>query len=445
MLRSVVAASLAIVMVEVRSAEAQCGAFCLYEVGSPDNFMSAAGASARAQDAATALFNIAGTTRLDGVQIMASTVAGFADQEFKVSSTTPANAGNSGGPLDNFATLGALFVSGQVYETPLRLAASISGLYGGSLDYDNDWAARTLVTETSLIGLNLAPGIAYRVLGNENSSGQRLSIGGALNTLFLKADYQRKAQFTETLTSLSPTLEVDDAKDWAFGGTIALLYEIGASTRIGLNYRTPVEVNLSGDLDQPGAGKNFRFDSTFELAQGLNMGAFHAFTPEWAVLADAGWSDWSRFDYQAITVNQARIPNMERNFHDTWRIGAGVQYTRGAKSETEGRDWRFSGGFSYDSSPVDADDRFPDLPASEQYRFSAGVEKFAGENIRLGLGYTFLWAANNEIDGVQFAGDSDAQGNPLNYVTLSGEYDPSFAHYIFFNVEVRLGGCKSNT
>lgn len=433
-MRGVVAASLAFAIVLPRVSEAQCGAFCLYEVGSPDNFMSAAGASARAQDAATALFNIAGTTRLDGIHVMISSGAAFVDQKFNISSTNPPDAGNSGGSLDDLAMFGAAFFSAQIHDTPLRVAFSLTGPYGGNLDYDNDWAGRTLVTETSLISLNLAPGVAYRLLGDDSSL-PRLSIGGAVNALFLKFDFQSKAQFTETMFP-SPTVEVNDAKDWAVAGTIALLYEHSESTRIGLNYRTPTSVNLSGDFDSP--LPTGEFDSKFDLAQGLNVGLFHAFTPKIAVLADAGWSDWSTFDYQSVRLGSVE-QTVPRSFHDTWRIAAGLQYAPRATSVADVGSYRFSGGFSYDSSPVDAEDRLPDLPASEQLRFSAGAEIFPAANIRLGAGYTFYWAADDKIDGATFPGDVDQQGNPLNYVTLSGEYDPSFVHFIGFNIEVKFG------
>jgi long-chain fatty acid transport protein len=380
---------------------------------------------------------------------MISTEVGFIDQEFNVDKFTLTDVttsipdsspeGNSGGSLGDLAALGAAFVSAQIPDTDLRAAFSLAGLYGGNLDYDNDWAGRTLITETSLAGLNLAPGVAYRLPIWEASSKRQLSIGGALNALFLKLNFQRKAQFTETMRFSSPTVEVNDAKDWAFAGTLALLYEHSETTRIGLNYRTPASVNLSGDFDSP--LPTAEFDSKFDLAQGLNLGAFHAFTPCLAVLADVGWSDWSTFDYQSVRLASQDQPRIPRGFHDTWRIGAGVQITPDAESFTDPGYYRISGGFSYDSSPVDADDRLPDLPVSEQFRFSFGGELFPAENIRLGLGYTLFWAANNEIDGAQFPGDVDGRGNPVNIVTLSGEYDPSFVHFVGVNIAVNFG-CK---
>ena len=45
------------------------------------------------------------------------------------------------------------------------------------------------------------------------------------------------------------------------------------------------------------------------------------------------------------------------------------------------------GGFSYDSSPVDAEDRLPDVPAAEAFRFAVGLQKHFAENIVGNVGH----------------------------------------------------------
>lgn len=198
------------------TSDAQCGGLCLYEVGSPDNALSGAGASARAADAATALFNVAGTTRLKGAHVMTATVLAFADQEFNVNGkTVPADAGNSGGQLGGFAPLGSAFISSQIWDE-LRFALSFASLYGGGLNYDNDWVGRTSITDSSLLGLTLAPGFAYPVL--KDTQFGTLSIGAAVNVMYLNLNYQSKAN----LSDVSPTLEIKDADDWTVAGTVAL-------------------------------------------------------------------------------------------------------------------------------------------------------------------------------------------------------------------------------
>ena len=58
---------------------------------------------------------------------------------------------------------------------------------------------------------------------------------------------------------------------------------------------------------------------------------------------------------------------LPRNWKDTWHVSVGAQFR-----PTE--EWMLQAGFAYDSSPVDAADRTPDLPVDEQLRFTVGAE-----------------------------------------------------------------------
>jgi long-chain fatty acid transport protein len=393
-------------------AQGQCGGLCAYEVGGPDNAMSAAGASARASDAATALFNVAGATRLDGTHIMVNTVLGFVDQEFELGSGTFPRGTNGGGSVGTLIPLGSAFIVTELYKD-LRFTFAFAGLYGGQLDYNNDWAGRTWVTESSLAGLGLSPGFAYPLT-------DWLSVGGSVNVTWFKLDYQLKAGNDRD----APTIEFDDGQDWAVNGTFSVLLEPWEHTRIGFNYRSPLEANLEGDLEIP-VDITPEFDTKLNFAQGFNIGIFHQFNEDLALLFDAGWSDWSTMKFQAFDVGRIGV-EIPRKFHDTWRIALGGQY----KILEE---YVLRGGFSYDSSAVKAKHRLPDMPVSEQYRFSAGLNREVTDNITLGLSYTLLWMANNEIDNVKLPGG----------VTLDGEYDPSFIHFVGFNVGINFGGEKA--
>ncbi len=318
---------------------------------------------------------------------------------------------DDGGNVGDLVPLGSAFVVTNPIEK-LRFTFAFAGIYGGQLNYNNDWAGRTWVTESSLTGLGLSPGIAYPLT-------DWLSVGGAVNVTWFKLNQQVKASTAVN----APTISFDDGTDWAVNGTFSVLLEPWEHTRVGFNYRSPLEVKLDGDLDNPGPDP-VDFDTTIDMAQGFNIGLFHQFNEELGLLFDAGWSDWSTMTFQSFNISRAGF-EIPRNFKDTWRIAVGGQYRL--------EEFILRGGFSYDSSPVNAQDRLPDLPVSEQFRFSAGTNYEAAENITLGLSYTLLWAANNKIDNVRLPGG----------VVLDGQYDPSFLHFVGFNVGIHFGGEKS--
>ena len=89
--RTRVAAALGVAALACNSASA--GGISLYEVGTPDVGLAAAGYAARAQDAATVLTNPAGMVRLDGDQFMLGAQLLHADLRFSIEpGTSPALA-----------------------------------------------------------------------------------------------------------------------------------------------------------------------------------------------------------------------------------------------------------------------------------------------------------------------------------------------------------------
>jgi long-subunit fatty acid transport protein len=74
--------------------------------------------------------------------------------------------------------------------------------------------------------------------------------------------------------------------------------------------------------------------------------------------------------------------------------------------------------------------RLPDIPAGEQYRFSAGLQYRPTDYLELSLSYQFLWFANLDFDDVALP--------PSNAVVLNGGYGPAFANQAGFSVDVKF-------
>ena len=134
-------------------------------------------------------------------------------------------------------------------------------------------------------------------------------------------------------------------------------------------------------------------------------------------MADGGWTNWSEFDQQPLTIGPITAA-FDRDWKDTWRVGIGVEYKLN-------NTWMLRGGFSYDSSPVDDDKVLPDLPVGDQYRFSVGVQKDFGQGKIFGIGYTLLYSSV-DVDSVALP--------PSDTVVLSGEYDPNMIHFLSMNL-----------
>jgi long-subunit fatty acid transport protein len=113
----------------------------------------------------------------------------------------------------------------------------------------------------------------------------------------------------------------------------------------------------------------------------------------------------------------------DRDWDDTWRIAAGLEW-----HVDEAKEWTLRTGFSYDSSPIDDDDRLPDIPVGEQYRFSIGGQRDFGSGKVFSLAYTFLYTPM-DVDNVQLPGAN---------IVLDGEYDPSWIHFFTASYSIKF-------
>ena len=92
-------------------------------------------------------------------------------------------------------------------------------------------------------------------------------------------------------------------------------------------------------------------------------------------------------------------------------------------------------GVGYELSPLDDDNRTYRLPDNDRLWLSAGASYKASERVSFDLGYSFLDAADTDLDASEtFGGDGPEANGPF-----SGEAD-SHVHIIAAAVKVKFGG-----
>jgi long-chain fatty acid transport protein len=165
--------------------------------------------------------------------------------------------------------------------------------------------------------------------------------------------------------------------------------------------------DLDGDFKTIGTLKT---SASLTIPQSLTLSAYHELDDQWALMADVGWTDWSAFDKTTINISNAPIPievDIPRDWKDTWNVGFGAHYKLR-------QDWLLMTGVAYVSSAVDDDDRTPDIPVDEQWRFSMGVENEVSDKFRWGVVYTYADLGDNKFDATNFTG------------RVAGDYDAPF-------------------
>ena len=156
---------------------------------------------------------------------------------------------------------------------------------------------------------------------------------------------------------------------------------------------------MEGDatLSPPGIGVGI--DLGLPLAQTVRGSVYHELDDQWALLGSVAWEDWSTLANQFVST-EAGSTEIPRNWEDVWHFAGGVQYR-----PADG--WMLQGGIAYDTSPVDEEDRTPDLPVDRQIRYAVGAEYDWSETQTIGVSFVYADLGDAEIERTLFSGEYD--------------------------------------
>jgi long-chain fatty acid transport protein len=380
---------------------AQGGGVAVYEVGTPNIGEAYAGQAAVADNASTAFLNPAGMTRLSGTQFLVGGQLDLLSATFKGRSSAAAPAGGS-------------FVVPSVYFTKsigerFSVGFSMNSPFGLGLSYPDGWEGRYVVQRIRLAVAEVSPSVAYRV-------NRWLSVGAAVS--LERASVSQKT----AVPNLFEPARGDGAIElqlhgWGAGFHTGALFAAGEHTRIGLTYRSEVDLSLNGGMFASNLGSKMMAvlpplpTSRVPLAlpQGANLSVVRELDLKVALMADVGWTNWRRF-------------GQDRHWRDTWRSAVGLRWKANRRTTLHA-------GISLDTSPVLPIYRTPDLPVDRQRRFSAGVtrELSSGLSAAIACSYVDLGAARMDnslaTSGSRLSGVYN--GARLPVISLSFLFHPS--------------------
>jgi len=395
----------------------------LYEMGTPDLGTASAGRASMATDASAAAVNPAAMTRLDRSQMLAAAQGLYIDLQFDTEES--GFGGGDGGNAGEFVPAGSLHYVHRVTDD-FRLGVSAGSYFGLGIDYGDNWAGRYYVTEAELLTFGVNPGAGYRI-------SNWLSLGAGFSVMW--ADFEQKAAVNNSAVPgqaglADGKLELDE-DDVAYGFNLGALLTPWSGTRIGLTYRSEIDLEfrdsatlrnigpvLQGLLNLSGAADK-KVDIEMTIPQKVLLSAYHQVTDGWAIMGDIGWQEWSEFGKQDLTLRSATSTTLTQDldYDDAWHFALGSQY-RFADN------WLWSAGFAYDTNPADDDTRTPDLPVDRQIRVASGIQYDWNEDITIGAAYQYLDAGDAEID---------QEGGPMQG-SLKGEYDTNVIHVMAVNL-----------
>ena len=385
-----------------------------------------AGATSMAEDPSYMFFNPAAVGRLDGHQAaIAGTRISPTAQVTDAEASNPGNAVAAPiGGTDSFEDVGPDAPVPALYGTfelapAWRLGLGVNAPFALETRYDDDWVGRYHGVKSRVLAINVNPVVAYNPI-------PRVSLAAGLQLQYIEADLSNAVDFA-TVTGAAPAGTLDgfadiEGDDTGLGFTLGLLAEPVDGTRLGIAYRSSIDHTLDGDADftvpaavagaAPAVAAAFADTGAtagIELPAMVNLGIAQDLGEQVTVMAEAQWTQWSKFDRLVIDFDSALPDNVtEEEWDDQWFLALGATWRPAPELALRV-------GVAYDQKPLQAKFRTPRIPDNDRYWVSAGLSWTPHPAVAVTAGYTRIFIEDAEVrlrvDGIGNAtrGNLDAR------------------------------------
>lgn len=409
--------------------------FMLIEQGTKGLGSAFAGAAAEASDSSTIYFNPAGMTRVSGRQVASAAHVIIPSVKFSNDGSrfgATALTGDQGGNGAVTAYVPNFYFIDDI-TSDVKLGLGINVPFGLTTEYDSTWQGRYQAIKSDLVTLNINPSIAYKINSN-------LSFGAGISAQQAKAELTSAVDLRALLSSTTQDADATakiTGSDWGYGYNFGLLYELNSATRIGAAYRSQVAHTLKGNavftptnatatailpsIQASGSLINTTARAKTVMPENISIAGYHQINNEWALLADATWTRWSRFKELRVHYDSGQADSVTpEDWNDSWRYGAGINWKpNGAIT--------YRAGLAYDATPVpNADRRSPRVPDNTRRWIALGASYQTSKSFTFDVGYAHLFESNAPINNTDSYGHKliGTYSNSVNI--LSGQVNWTF-------------------
>ncbi|TDR50648.1 long-chain fatty acid transport protein [Halomonas ventosae] len=392
-------------------------------------------AAAGAEDASFMAYNPAAIGNIDGNQVAGGVAyidANFELQDESASSVFGVPYTSDTSSQGGESAVVPSFAAKTQLNEQFDLGLAIYAPYGLSTKYDKDWIGRYHAVETELTTIDFQPTLNYRAT-------ERLNLAVGLRAQYADATLSNAVD-TATIGALrvaagggNPASTAAGAgqadgfaevtgDDWGYGYTLGALFQATDQTRLGISYRSEIDLTLEGEVDYSSdnplvaAGLPDDQSGTADLTTpaNLNLGIYHQLTDRLALMANAEWTEWSSFDELVVEFEDGTDSSTTENWDDTWAFSVGANYALTPQ-------WLLRAGLGVDESPVpSAEFRTPRVPDADRQWATLGATWMPSPELGITAGYMHVFADDGDIDQqATFENENATKGN------LSGTYEVS--------------------
>lgn len=362
--------------------------FALQEANAAGLGHAYAGAAAVAEDASTVYFNPAGMHRLrPGHHVSAAASVLRRDLSFSDGGSSPiaggVPTGTDGGNAGSTVLIPAGYYSSRL-SADWRFGIGVSAPFGNETRWNRHFIGRYQGTRSQIRALNLNPSLSWR-------ASEHLSLGLGINYMDFHAQLDSQAPLIAGGQYAGDSRVRLRGDDRAWGYNLGLLYQWRDDTRIGLSYRSRMDLTAKGSVRSATGREPASVDIT--LPDTLSLAVAHEPNARWQLLADITWTGWDRIEALVVEDRFGNALSRERlDFDNSWRAGLGASYRLDER-------WTLRMGTAYDRSPVrDADSRSVRLPDSDRIWLALGAQWQLGPRSSVDLGYARLFFRDARIE-----------------------------------------------
>jgi long-chain fatty acid transport protein len=338
---------------------------------------------AEADDPSAIFYNPAGLNQLKRAEVYQGLFLNYPDREYHDGQDSETNH--------------RIYKSMSVYlAIPVhkRVAVGVGFFspFGMGTAWPPTWAGRYLSTFSRMQTYTLNPVISVKVLDN-------LSLAAGFDAMWAKVRLKRKAQVRG---GLLPDGEVALSGDGdGVGYNLGLLYEPVTGVKVGVAYRSKIEIKHSGDLSVRVPAPlpttpNTSGSATLVYPPSLTMGIAYSRLKPFTFVFDTTWTGWSSYQKLKVRLDDPILVNgtmtstmtTPKNWHDAWAFRFGANYAVNDHM-------KIRAGYIYDLTPVPNSSFDPQIPDANRHIFTVGGD-LRIMRFTLGIAYNFILSENRD-------------------------------------------------
>ncbi|QUM75920.1 outer membrane protein transport protein [Moritella sp. 24] len=371
-----------------------------------------AGEAAVADNASVLARNPAAMSRFKQAEL--SFAGSYVEPNVDITGTKDASIGAVLGrdvsELDADDIVHSAFVPATYFIQPINdkfvVGLGIFSSYGVTTEFSDDYAAGAAGGTTDLLTLNINPSLSFKAT-------DKLSLGFGASLVYGTATVERNygdlaaaSAYKESLKSgdnqltaigkaraandPSKSLFLLEGDSWGLGWNTGALYEFNDSSRIGIAYRSQVDLSFEGDFTgATSGGKTVSASLDLPLPATAEFSGYHALTESFAISYSALWTQWSKFEELRATSSSCQAGECflkEESFDDNMRYSVGAEYTINKVV--------LRAGFALDES---AGETTLSIPESDRLWYTAGATYNVSNSLSVDVGVAYI-----DVETVEF-------------------------------------------